>query len=286
VVEEKVGLPESMNPLDSIKWKPSDDSIKEIKNEIGEDVNQSKLPIEVKDKYADRNYDQTKPYNQTVQTVLHEYSLLVLMQKIRASSVALRNSDYVAPDIKRELLSEIMRSWGQVSKVLIAMSPILASQGHAAFDGQGFILAGYWGDTFEQRFNRVIQCTPTNVVGFFKDSLFSNKMGPLLYDNLSKESNPLRKHELALFLVFERPNGWKEQIASYITSIHKNSFYLFDIFNALRSQYKFSYATNKELSEMEYLIKMGIAKHELGVKSPGIQSIKKVSSSVLPRRND
>lgn len=286
IVEEKVGLPENMNPFDSIKWKPSDDSIKEIKNEIGEDVNQSKLPIEVKDKYADRNYDQTKPYNQTVHTVLHEYSLLVLMQKIRASSVALRNSDYVAPDIKRELLFEIIRSWGQVSKVLIAMTPILASLGYAAFEGQGFILAGYWGDTFEQRFNRVIQCTPTNVVGFFKDYLFSNKMGPLLYDNLSKECNPLRKHELALFLVFERPNGWKEQIANYITSIHKNSFYLFDIFNALRSQYKYSYANNKELLEMEYLIKMGIAKHELGVKSPGIQSIKKISSLVLPSRND
>ena len=285
-VEEKVGLPENMNPFDSIKWKPSDESIKEIKNEIGEDVNQSKLPIEVKDKYADRNFDQSKPYNQTVQTVLHEYSLLVLMQKIRASSVALRNSDYVSPDIKRELLTEIIRSWGQVSKVLIAISPILASHGHAAFDGQGFILTGEWGDTFEQRFNRVIQCTPTNVVGFFKDSLFSNKMGPLLYDNISKESNPLLKHELALLLVFERPNGWRDQIANYISLIHKNSFYLFDIFNALRSQYKFSYATNKELSEMEFLIKMGIAKHELGVKNPGIQSIKKIPSSVLPQRKN
>ncbi|MBQ21048.1 MAG: hypothetical protein CMD31_09860 [Flavobacteriales bacterium] len=286
VVEEKVGLPEKMNPFDSIKWKPSDESISEIKKEIGEDVNQSKLPVEVKDKYADRTYDQKKAYNQTVQTIMHEYSLIVLMQKIRASSVALRNSDYVAPEIKRELLSEIMRSWMQVSKVLIAMSPILASRGYAAFEGQGFMLAGDWGETFEQRLNRVIQCIPTNIVGIFKNYLFSNKMGPLLYDNLKNETNPIRKHELVLFLIFERPNGWKEQIANYISTIHKNSFYLFDTFNALRSQYKYSFASNKELSEMEYLIKMGLAKHQKGIKSPGISAIRKISDKIIPKRNN
>jgi len=286
IVETKVGLPDTMNPFDSIKWRPSDDSIENIKEEIGEDVNKSKLPVEVKDKYADRSYDQTKAYNQTVHTVMQEYSLLVLMQKIRASSVALRNSDYVSPNIKRELLSEIMCSWEQISKVLIAMSPILASRGHAAFEGQGFMLAGNWGDTFEQRFNKVIQCIPTNVVAFFKDYLFSTKMGPLLYDNLKNETNPLRQHELALFLVLERPNGWKEQISKYISSIHKNSFYLFGIFNALRSQYKYSFATSKELAEIEYLIKMGIAKHQKGIKSPGIETIKKISNKILPKRYD
>lgn len=285
-VEAKVGLPENMNPFELIKWKPTDASIKEIQSEIGEDVNQSKLPVEVKDKYADRNYDQNKAYNQTVQKVLHEYSLVVLMQKIRASSVALRNSDYVSPELKKELLKEIFRAWEEISKVLIALSPILASRGHAVFEGAGFILAGDWGETFEQRLNYVLQCNPTNVVGFFKDYLYSNKMGPLLYDNLDNESNPLRKHELALFLVFERPNGWKEQISKYISNVHKNSFYLFDIFNALRSQYKYSFASNKELSEMKYLIKMGLAKHHHGIKSPGIQAIKKISDKIIPKRSE
>ena len=285
-VERKVGLPSDMNPFDSIKWRPSDKSIDVIKEEIGENVNKSKLPVEVKDKYADRDYDHKKPYNQTVQTVLQEYSLIVLMQKIRASSVALRNSDYVSPEIKKELMSEIMRSWEQVSKVLIAMSPILASKGYAAFEGQGFILAGDWGNSFEKRFNRVIQCIPTNVVAIFKDYLFSNKMGPLLYDNLKNETSSIRKHELALFLVLERPNGWKNQVSNYITSIHKNSFYLFGIFNALRSQYKYSFASSKELSEIEYLIKMGLAKHQKGIKSPGIKAIKSISNKVLPKRNE
>lgn len=286
IVESKVGLPENMNPFNLIKWRPSEESISEIKDEIGDDVKQSNLPIEVKDRYADRRYDQSKPYNQTVQTVLQDYSLVVLMQKIRASSVALRNSDYVSPDVKRELLFEIIRAWEQLSKILIALSPILASRGQAAFEGAGFILWGDWGDTFEKRFNRVIQSNPTNVVGFFKDYLYSNKMGPLLFDYFKNETNSLRRHELALFLVFERPNGWKEQIGEYISTVHKNSFYLFDIFNALRSQYKYSFATTKELSEMKFLIKMGVAKHQLGMKKPGVDAIKKVSDSVLPTRID
>lgn len=286
IVESKVGLPEKMNPFELIKWEPSIEKIQKIQAEIGEDVSQSKLPIEVKDKYADRNYDQNKAYNQTVQKILQEYSLVVLIQKIRASSVALRNSDYVSPELKKKLLKEIFKAWEEISKVLIALSPILASRGYAAFEGTGFILAGDWGDTFDKRLSRILQCNPTNVVGYFKDYLYSNKMGPLLYDNLDNEMNPIRKHELALFLVFERPNGWKEQIAKYISSVHKNSFYLYDIFNALRSQYKFSFASNKELSEMKYLIKMGIAKHLHGIKSPGIQSINKISDKILPVRNE
>lgn len=285
-VETKVGLPENMNPFELIKWNPTDESIKAIQSEIGEDVNQSRLPIEVKDKFADRNYDQNKAYNQTVKKVLHEYSLVVLMQKIRASSVALRNSDYASPELKKELLKEIFRAWEEISKVLIALSPILASRGHAAFEGAGFILTGDWGHTFEQRLNRVLQSNPTNVVGFFKDYLYSDKMGPLLFNNLENEGNPLRKHELALFLVFERPNGWKEQISKYISDVHKNSFYLYDIFMALRTQYKYSFASNKELSEMKYVIKMGLAKHNHGIKSPGIQAINKISDEIIPTRID
>lgn len=286
IVESKVGLPDSMNPFNMIKWKPTDESISAIKNEIGDDVMQSKLPVEVKDKYADRDYDQTKPYNQSVQTILHDYSLIVLMQKIKASSVALRNSDYVSPDVKRKLLSEIIRSWEQLSKVLIALSPILASQGHAGFEGAGFILTGHWADTFERRLNEVIQSNPTFVVGLFKDYLYSNKMGPLLFDRFKNETNLLRRHELALFLVLERPNGWKEQIEEYISSVHKNSFYLFDIFSTLRSQYKYSFSSAKELGEIKYLIKMGLSKHQYGIRKPGLDAIKRISDKIIPHRDE
>lgn len=285
IVEEKVGLPEQMNPFDLIKWRPSDESVTKLQDELADNVNQSKLPIEIKDKYADRSFDQTRAYDQTVHTILEKYSLLVLIQKIKASSVALRNSDYASPDLKRELLSEITRSWNQVTNVLIALSPILASRGHAAFDGLGFILTGKWDNNFEQRFKQIIQFTPTNVVGLFKDYLFSKKMGPLLYDSLQKENNSIRKHQMVLFLIFERPNGWKKQIENYISEIHKNSFYLFDIFNVLRSQYMYSFATIHELNEIAYLIKSCLAKHQKGIKSPGVTAIRKIPDSIIPKRN-
>lgn len=285
IVKTKVGLPEKMNPFELIKWKPTDESISAIQQDLSDDVQSSKLPVELKDRYADRNYDQSKAYNQTVQTVMHEYSVTVLLQKIRASSVALRNSDYVSPDVKRKLLSEIITAWEQITKVVIALTPLLANKGRASFEGVGFFLIGDWGDTFEQRFNRIIQMNPTNVVGIFKDYLYSNKMGPLLFDYLKNETNPLKRHELALFIIFGRPKGWKDQIGEYISKIHKNSFYLFDTFNALRSQYRYSFATQKELSEMKYLIKMGLAKHQQGIIKPGINAIKKIPDNVIPFRD-
>ncbi len=284
-VDQKVGLPKDMNPFDVIKWRPTDESILKVKSEIGDGVNRSKLPKEIKDNYADRGYDYSKPYNQTVQKIMEEYSLSILIHKIRASSVALRNSDYASPESKKNLLKEIMKAWEELSKVLIALTPILANNGAAVFDGAGFILAGNsWGDTFEQRLNKIVQCNPTNVICFFKDYLSSNKMGPLLYEMFKNEERALPKHELALFLVYERPNGWKNMIGEYISSIHKNSFYLFDIINSLRSQYRYSFSTQKELNEMEYLIKMGFAKHEKGIKSPGRKSIENIPSSVIPQR--
>jgi hypothetical protein len=48
---------------------------------------------------------------------------------------------------------------------------------------------------------------------------------------------------------------------------------------------RYSFATPKELSEMKYLIKMGLAKHKLGIIKPGINAIKKISDGILPFRD-
>jgi hypothetical protein len=178
----------------------------------------------------------------------------------------------------------ITQGWEQLSKVLLALTPILASKGRAAFEGAGFELAGDFGETFEQRVNRIIQVNLTNVVGLFRDDLFSNKIGPLIFDVARNETNELRKHTLMLLLVFERPSGWKEQVQKYIVDVSKNSFYLYDIVNALRSKYRFAFADEKELNEMAYLIKMGLAKHEFGEKKPNLKSIGRIKNDNLPVR--
>jgi hypothetical protein len=286
IVDGKVRLPEEMNPFAKIQWRPTEEQIEKVRLEISENVINSGLPDELKDRHADRNYNQIRPYNQSIQSIFEEYSLQNLMQKIKASSRALRNSDYVEPNIKRELLNEILRSWEQISKVLLALTPVLATKGQAAFEGAAFELAGDFGDTFDERVNTIIQCNPTNVVGFFKDDLFSGKMGPLLYDQFSKETNGLKKHQLALLFVFSRPRDWKKNIEDYIVSINKNSFYLFDIVNALRSKYRYDFLSHRELKDIEYLVKMGLAKHQFGDKRPNMTKIISVSNKNLPKRED
>ena len=284
-VQAKVGLPEEMNPYRIISWNPSPESIEKMQNEITEDVLNSNLPAAVKDEHADKFYNPYKPYNQTLQIVFQEYSVLVLMQSIKAASRALRNSDYVEPQVKKDLLNEIIRCWGQVSRVILALTPLLAMRGDIVFDGVSFYLYGDFGESFEEKAKKILTSIPFNVVSWFKDDLFSHKMGPLLFDFVLNEHNELKRHELALMIVYERPKGWKDRIEKYIVQLPKNSFYLFDIFSALRGQYKYSFAEPRELKEIEYLIKMCIAKHEFGIKHPTLDKIIKISNKILPKRD-
>ena len=170
-------------------------------------------------------------------------------------------------------------------KILFVLTPILASKGYADFEGQGFYLGDNFGDTIEEKINRIILVNPTNVIGFFKDDLFSNKIGPLLFDSINSEKNELIKHQLVLLLIFERPVDWKKHVETYMISVSKNSFYLFDTVNALRARYRYDFASEKELNEIRYLLKMGIAKHEFGDKKPGLNKIKMISNNVLPKRD-
>ena len=284
IVDSKIGLPEKFNPFDLIEWKPSQESIERLQEELEGNVLSSKLPESIKDQYADKSYDQLKPYDQRIQKFLDDSSLAILIQKIRASSRALRNSDYVDPDTKRGLLTEIIDCWHLVSKILFVLTPILATDGYAAFAGQRFILAGNFGKSKEDRIQTLMLQNPINVVRIFKDDIYSNKIGPLIYDHLKNESDKLKTHSLMLLTAIERPEDWRKHIESYINSLHKNSFYLFDVFNLLRTCYRFDFASDKELNEISYLTKMGIAKHEFGNRKTQIKDIKKISNSVLPKR--
>lgn len=283
-VLNKIGIAGNINPLGFAKWKPTEESIEKIQAEISESVINSKLPDAVKDQYLDKQYDQIRPYNQSIHQIFEEYSLHNLMQQIKASSTALRNSDYANPEIKKQLLKEIYRSWEQLSKVLFALAPIMASNGIAAFEGASFELSGNFGNTFEERLNIIIQVNPSNVVGFFLDDLYSPKLGPLFFENFRNENNSLLKHHQALLLIFKRPHNWKKEIENYIVSLNKNSFFLFDTVNALRAKYRYDFASTDELKEISYLAKMGLAKHEFGGSKPGLYQIIKIADSNLPKR--
>ena len=73
-------------------------------------------------------------------------------------------------------------------------------------------------------------------------------------------------------------------IENYIVSINKNSYYLYDIVNTLRSRYRFDFANKEEVSDIKYLTKLGLAKHEFGGRKPGIRQIVQIADSSLPKR--
>jgi len=286
IVEEKLGIKGEINPLNNAKWKPSYNDIEKIQNEIGENVLTSNLPDSVKDQFLDKSYNQIRPYDQSIQKIFEDYSLVNLMQQIKAASTALRNSDYSNPVLKKQLLIEIYNSWKQYAKVLFALSPIMALKGKASFQGAAFELYGDFGQNFEERLNRIVQVLPTNVVGYFQDDIYSPKIGPLFYDCFNEEKNELLKHHQALLIIFKRPNGWKNQIENYITTINKNSYYLYDTVNALRTKYRYDFTNQEELKSIKYLIKLGIAKHQYGGSKPSLSQILKIDDSNLPTREN
>jgi predicted MPP superfamily phosphohydrolase len=283
-VHNRCGLPEDINPYKFIQWQPSPKMIEQMEKEVREGVSASNLPAAIKDRYADAGYDRRRPYNQDVRDILTEDSLVSTFLAMKSAARALRNSDYVAPEVKRTLLSEILNGWKQFTQVLLVLVPLLAEKGHALFDGIAFFTTGDFGSTVQERLLSIITHIPSNVVNYSKDDLFSQKMGPLLIEKFISESDEIKKHELALLLIIQRPSGWKEGVQKYIEANTKNSFYLCDLMMTLRYQYEYSFSSSRELKDIEYLIKMMAVKHKYGVKKPSNKAIKKMPDTVLPDR--
>ena len=287
-IKSRCGLPEGLNPYEFAAWKPSPETEAQMHQAIADGVEESNLPDTIKDQYADRTYDPKRPYDQNVTCLLTEYSFASMMQTMKAGARALRNSDYVSPEVKRRLLAEILGCWEQVSKVLFIVLPVLAEKGRALYDGAGFVLAGDFGDTLHERSMRILCEIPYNVVTWSEHDLYSRKMGPLLIDQLNnRELSPISKHELVLLLIRQRPRDWSKHVHHYIVDNKKNSFYLMDVYKNLRSQYQYSFASPQTLRDIEGLVKLAAAKHVTGEKDPSEKTIRKVrfSDDVIPPRN-
>ena len=266
-VETKFGFPDNFNIYNLAQWKPSEERVKEMYEEVTSSVSKSNLPTEVKDAYADKSYDRTRPLNQDINTLLEKYSFSKLILGISSASKSLRNSDYTSPAIRHALLEEILTSWEQLIRVLIVLTPILAKNNFVAYQGVAFRLNGDFGNTFEEKLENIIPEIPRNVVMWYRDDLFSKKMKKLLFNRIDKTENRLTKHILNLLLVKKRPKNWGQKIEEYIISENKNSFYLFDIYNLLRTEEKYSFATDGDLKTIKKLIHMTVVKHKHGIKA-------------------
>ncbi|WP_059018958.1 S1 family peptidase [Vibrio coralliirubri] len=282
-VNSKCNVSEDFNIYDLMQWEPNAEDLDNVKKMLALGVSESMLPEEIKDRFADQRYDNTRPMKQSIEKILEDYSLARLMKNIQTSSKALRNSDYADTKLRHELLGEIIKSWEQVIKVLVLLSPALCNSKQVTVDGANFALDESFSGSIEDIYEQLIPIIPINVIDWFKNELFSKKMGTLFYNNAEKHSSPLALYTLALLIASKRPDGWDTFIKSYISTLPKNSFYLCGIFLELRSEYQFSFSSSKELSQIAEIIKLTIAKHN-GIKNLNQKALKAVSDECLPKR--
>ena len=279
IVRNKVNIPDNLNPYKAITWNPDIETLEKEQAKIGENVISSGLPDEVKDKYEDKNYNQIRPYSQVINSVMRDYSILVLMRQISATSRALRNSDFVNDsNLKKELLDKILQGWNEINKLLIVLSPLLADRGNVAFEGAKFNLDE---DDFNindpvQKRLAVLLALPTNIVKYFKDDLFSSKMAPLIINRALNETNTLIKHELMLLIIAERPNKWREIIDNYIVSLDKNSFFLLDVLQVLNFNIDYKATEMVDAQILKMLAKKCRAKHIFKNNNPDIGLINRL----------
>ena len=158
------------------------------------------------------------------------------------------------------------------------MAPILADKGNVNFEGARFHLNE---DDFkisnpEEKRKAVLLSVPTNVVRFFKDDLFSVKMGPLLINKAENEKNSLIKHELMLLIIAERPKLWHKTVDQYIVNLDKNSFYLSDVLQVLNYNIDFEATEISDKRNLTLLGKKCRAKHLYQKDNPDLGLIKKI----------
>lgn len=288
-VKRTCGLPDDFNPYRLDIWKTTTVGEQAMQKAVAEGVKESTLPDEIKDKFADANYDHSRPYNQNFEKFLKQFTVASLFKLIQAAARALRNSDYASPEVKRALLSAILSAWEQFSRVILVILPVLSTEGVATFDGENFKVHGSEGEAPDKIALAILKAIPSNIIDWFEGDVYSQKMSPLLLERVSNpDASDLSRHELALLIIRRRPRNWERTVHKYISSVRKDSFYLLNTFNALRLQYSYGYASPLVLRELEHLIKMAATKHLTGDKEPGVKAIGKVKfgANILPERGD
>lgn len=263
-VDGKIGIPDDFNPYEKIVWNPSNEAIEVMRSEVSKKVEASNLPTEIKDRHADKSYNASAPYDQSIRKFLQEYSVVSLMQAIKAASRALRNSKYVEPELKREMLRCVVNGWASMARVIFVLAPTLAQKGQAAYDGFGLILSEDFDGSFQKKYKDILLAGPFNIVCYLKDDLTSGKIGPLVTALLTSHISNIQKHFLAHFLIRERPDGWYKPVFEYMNLLHRNSFYLWDLSNAVNSELTLGFPSPDESQHLKLLTEIVLAKHVEG----------------------
>lgn len=270
------GIAPDFNPYKSAEWRPTGEYLQQVAEEVEEGAQQSLLPQEAKDAIADRTYDRGKAYRQEVQNFIKESTLPELVSAARGAAKTLRNSDYVDPGLRKELLREVTRSWEKVAQALFVISPILARHGRASFEGMGFMLIDFDGIPDESRLHAIVDVIPFNVVGWFEEDLHSRKLGVLCLEEFAKKGNTISSILLRRAVILHKPKGWIEAVEKFLSLEPKNSFYLYDVFQALQAETHFG--SKHVIRDCKRLAATAIAKHWTNRPNPKQKTIQEALS--------
>ncbi len=276
-----------MNPLGSISWNPDDKNVEKMKKKLSDEVLNSSVPDAIKDQHADKTYNPLKPYDQDIKTFLDDTSFALFLHQLQSTSKALRNSDFADAQIRKDTLKEVVSGWNEVSKVLFVLTPILAQQGFASFEGYGFHLSEEFKkdkENQEKLFMNILRATPHNVINYVKDDLSSDRLEPLLLNWLETNSSKLSEHLMMLYFINERPKKWGRVVDRYIADLDKNSLYLLNTLHQLEYVYRFDYSDASDSGTMGRLLKKCLAKHHLSIENPVGKNLEKIPNSALPKR--
>ncbi|MEN9285744.1 MAG: hypothetical protein RLZZ179_3237 [Verrucomicrobiota bacterium] len=278
---QRTGIEENFNPFESARWAPDEKALAALEQEVKDGMAGTSLPSAVKDFVADRGYNRARPYAQELAQFIETSSLQQLMQATKGVGRALRNSDYVSPDAKAALLSEVMNSWTRICQILAVLSPVLADRRSATFEDIWFVLdRGFDQETHSQRWEALMNAICNNVVSWFQEDLFSKKMGPLFVNHMRANQGTLSAFLLLLVMIRQKPSGWEKEVERFIVSENKNSFYLNRTFSALRSEFRLAFTTERNRQELRRLAAMAIAKHQTGAKHPNLKLVKKATEAI------
>lgn len=285
-VTHHVGIDGDFNPFKNIKWKLTETQPGITQENLEERIKQSRMPDEIKEAVADRNFDSVRPYTQQIYTFLDEFDVRNLMQALVSGSRALRNSEFIKPEDKEDLSNAIFNGWEVLMRVLFYIAPLMAKNGYGGYGGASFKLSDDFPKEYAECLTQIIVSMPYNIVQWYKNDVFSDRLSLLFEKYVKEHDNEIVRHLVALIICNCRPKNFQQILSSYIGTIGKNTFFLGDLYSSLRNNYSFEFMSTKELSQTASLIKSCYIKHLKGVIEPGRDSISKFElyKGQLPER--
>lgn len=287
-VESKVGIPEDVNPFQRLKRKRNDEQIGNVIQMLEDNLQKTKLPDRIKDAWVDKNYNPSKPYHQDVYKLMKNYSVTYLQEMISIASKAMRNSDYIKPELKEALFDSITKAWLAVVKVIYLIAPALARDGVAGYDGFDLQLDESFNDnnvSDEERLIDVIAAIPINILSWYKDDIYSAKLANLMYSKINNALNPIAKHLLIGIIVSEQPEKWAENVRKYMADTDRNSYYFGNTLDMLLHKWKFDVMSEQDAANTKLLYLAGMAKFYSGSNRLELGQARNYRLNALPDRD-